>query len=149
MYDSRIGRFFSVDPLTKKYPHNSPYAFSENRVIDAFELEGLESITLSGSFTASFGASAFKERGYILDFSKPKLQIYTYITTGLGVETNASLALEGVVGYYPNASAQDLEGGGTVNSFSAGEGLYGSVSDANTSNGKKGILVGVGFSLGA
>ncbi len=42
MHDPRVGRFFAVDPLEKKYPHNSPYAFSENRVIDGIELEGLE-----------------------------------------------------------------------------------------------------------
>jgi len=43
VYDSRLGRFLSVDPLFRKYPWNSPYAFSENRVIDAVELEGAES----------------------------------------------------------------------------------------------------------
>jgi hypothetical protein len=42
MEDTRLGRFFSVDPLTAKYPFYSPYAFSGNRVIDATELEGLE-----------------------------------------------------------------------------------------------------------
>ena len=42
MHDPRVGRFFAVDPLFKDYPYNSPYAFSENRVIDAIELEGLE-----------------------------------------------------------------------------------------------------------
>lgn len=40
--DTRLGRFFSTDPLTKKYPFYSPYSFSGNRVIDAIELEGLE-----------------------------------------------------------------------------------------------------------
>ena len=44
MHDPRIGRFFAVDPLTKKYPWNSAYAFSENRVIDGVELEGRESL---------------------------------------------------------------------------------------------------------
>jgi RHS repeat-associated protein len=43
MHDPRTGRFFAVDPLAYKYPHNSPYAFSENIVINAIELEGLES----------------------------------------------------------------------------------------------------------
>ena len=43
MHDPRIGRFFAVDPLAAKYPWNSSYAFSENRVIDRVELEGLES----------------------------------------------------------------------------------------------------------
>lgn len=42
MHDPRIGRFFSLDPLAPSYPGNSPYAFSENRVIDGAELEGLE-----------------------------------------------------------------------------------------------------------
>jgi RHS repeat-associated protein len=42
MHDPRVGRFFSRDPLFKQYAYNSPYAFSENRVIDAVELEGLE-----------------------------------------------------------------------------------------------------------
>jgi RHS repeat-associated protein len=42
MHDPRIGRFFATDPLMYSYPHNSPYAFSENRVIDAVELEGGE-----------------------------------------------------------------------------------------------------------
>lgn len=42
MHDPRIGRFFCIDPLAAKYPYNSPYAFSENRVIDGIELEGLE-----------------------------------------------------------------------------------------------------------
>jgi hypothetical protein len=42
MHDPRVGRFFAVDPLTAKYPWNSPYAFSENKVISLIELEGLE-----------------------------------------------------------------------------------------------------------
>ena len=42
MHDPRVGRFFSVDPLTAKYPHYSPYSFSGNKVIAFGELEGLE-----------------------------------------------------------------------------------------------------------
>ena len=42
MHDPRVGRFLSLDPLAPKYPHNSPYVFAENRVIDGVELEGLE-----------------------------------------------------------------------------------------------------------
>ncbi len=47
MHDPRVGRFFAVDPLSRKYPYNSSYAFSENRLIDGVELEGLE-VTSSG-----------------------------------------------------------------------------------------------------
>jgi RHS repeat-associated protein len=42
VHDARIGRFLSVDPLTPKYPHYSPYSFSGNKVISFIELEGLE-----------------------------------------------------------------------------------------------------------
>lgn len=50
MYDPRLGRFFSVDPLASRYVWNSPYAFSENSVINAVELEGLEkSIIINNS----------------------------------------------------------------------------------------------------
>ena len=42
IHDSRLGRFLSIDPLAFLFPWNSPYAFSENRVLDMVELEGLE-----------------------------------------------------------------------------------------------------------
>ena len=42
MHDPRVGRFFARDPLERSFPWNSPYAFSENRVIDGIELEGAE-----------------------------------------------------------------------------------------------------------
>lgn len=54
MHDPRVGRFFAVDPLSKQYPWNSPYAFSENRVIDAIELEGLEKVKLFNFAFAPF-----------------------------------------------------------------------------------------------
>jgi RHS repeat-associated protein len=59
MHDPRIGRFFARDPIAHEYAHNSPYAFSENRVIDGIELEGLEVVHFS------FGRS-FRET---VDFS--------------------------------------------------------------------------------
>lgn len=42
MHDPRIGRFFAVDPLTKSYPHYTPYSFSGNSVINSIDIEGLE-----------------------------------------------------------------------------------------------------------
>lgn len=41
-----IGRFFNIDPLSDKYYYNSPYAFSENRVINGVELEGMEFVPI-------------------------------------------------------------------------------------------------------
>jgi YD repeat-containing protein len=44
--DPAIGRFWSIDPLVDDYRYQSPYNFSENRVIDGVELEGLEYVTV-------------------------------------------------------------------------------------------------------
>jgi RHS repeat-associated protein len=42
IYDPRLGRFLSVDPLAKSYPWNSPYAFAENDVLRNIDLDGEE-----------------------------------------------------------------------------------------------------------
>ncbi|NII28603.1 hypothetical protein HB364_26200 [Pseudoflavitalea sp. X16] len=42
IYDPRVGRFLSVDPLTKSYPMLTPYAFAENSPIENIDLDGLE-----------------------------------------------------------------------------------------------------------
>jgi RHS repeat-associated protein len=42
IYNSRIGRFLSVDPLTKSYPWYTPYQFAGNMPIWAIDLDGLE-----------------------------------------------------------------------------------------------------------
>ncbi len=62
-YDPRIGRFWSVDPLSHSYPWNSTYAFSENRVIDSRELEGLEKISIHSVSFAPFNSFGGGYRG--------------------------------------------------------------------------------------
>ena len=42
IYDTRLGRFLSVDPVTDKYPELTPYQFASNRPIDGIDLDGLE-----------------------------------------------------------------------------------------------------------
>ena len=41
-YDPSLARFHNIDPLAEDYYYNSTYAFSENKVIQYNELEGLE-----------------------------------------------------------------------------------------------------------
>ena len=43
IYDPRLGRFLSVDPLTKAYPNYSPYQFAANNPIKFIDLDGEES----------------------------------------------------------------------------------------------------------
>ncbi|GEM_PF-3068798 len=59
-YDSAMGRFFNVDPLSEKYAYQSHYNFSENRVIDGRELEGLEWIGVVTRAMPSFENSSFR-----------------------------------------------------------------------------------------
>jgi RHS repeat-associated protein len=47
IYDPRLGRFLSVDPLTKDYPWYTPYSFAGNKPIWATDLDGLEENTTS------------------------------------------------------------------------------------------------------
>src|SRR5205085_11731384 len=42
IYDPRLGRFLSVDPITKSYPHYTPYSFAGNKPIKHIDLDGLE-----------------------------------------------------------------------------------------------------------
>ena len=47
IYDPRVGRFLSVDPIAKDYPWNSTYAFAENDVIRSIDLDGLEKLLVN------------------------------------------------------------------------------------------------------
>jgi RHS repeat-associated protein len=42
IYDSRIAKFLSVDPLQKKYPELTPYQFASNSPIQGVDLDGRE-----------------------------------------------------------------------------------------------------------
>ena len=50
IYDPRVGRFLSVDPLQKKYPELTPYQYASNTPIQAVDLDGLEKqVAIDGS----------------------------------------------------------------------------------------------------
>ena len=42
IYDGRIGKFLSVDPLTSKYPFYTPYLFAGNKPIAFIDRDGME-----------------------------------------------------------------------------------------------------------
>ncbi len=62
-YDPSLARFHNIDPLAEDYSYQSVYNFSENRVIDARELEGLEAAMAKAQYEneVSARASAAKE----------------------------------------------------------------------------------------
>src|SRR5690242_748837 len=44
IYNPRIGRFLSIDPLQKKFAYLTPYQFSNNTPNQAIDIDGLEAI---------------------------------------------------------------------------------------------------------
>ncbi|PSL17786.1 RHS repeat-associated protein [Chitinophaga ginsengisoli] len=44
VYDPRLGRFLSVDPLTQDFPWYTPYQFAGNKPIWAIDLDGAEEL---------------------------------------------------------------------------------------------------------
>jgi RHS repeat-associated protein len=55
VYDPRLGKFLSVDPLTPKYPELTPYQFSGNTPIQATDLDGAETfIQRQGNATRQY-----------------------------------------------------------------------------------------------
>jgi len=51
MYDPRLGRFLSVDPIAKNYPELTPYQFASNTPIQAIDLDGLEAFFVHGTWS--------------------------------------------------------------------------------------------------
>jgi len=50
VYDPRVGRFLSVDPLTTDFPWYTPYQFAGNKPIWAIDLDGLEEIKATQNY---------------------------------------------------------------------------------------------------
>jgi RHS repeat-associated protein len=48
IYDDRLGKFLSVDPLTQHYPWYTPYQFAGNTPIQAIDMDGLEELIIRG-----------------------------------------------------------------------------------------------------
>ncbi|CAN5525170.1 hypothetical protein BH10BAC2_BH10BAC2_25180 [soil metagenome] len=42
IYDPRLGRFLSVDPIAKDYPSLTPYQFASNQPIESIDKDGME-----------------------------------------------------------------------------------------------------------
>ena len=49
IYDPRLSRFLSVDPLTMQYPELTPYQFASNTPIQAIDLDGIEYLSFHRS----------------------------------------------------------------------------------------------------
>lgn len=65
IYNPRIARFLSVDPLTKSYPELTPYQFASNTPIAAIDLDGLEArIVIKSQWFLSQIQTALKKNDF-------------------------------------------------------------------------------------
>lgn len=78
IYNTRIGRFLSVDPMTKSYPSWSPYPFAMNSPVAGVDLDGLEFLAINSSMyrmstekkTLVSITSDFKIKSQVVDVAK-------------------------------------------------------------------------------
>lgn len=111
-YDPRLGKFWSVDPLAKDYPWNSPYAFAENDVIRSIDLEGAEKlIQINNKQTMKSSLLTLKTAGAL---GSGVLEV------SISVNGSASLQYAAPVNY--NAKTGEVSGGGTtdISAYTAG-----------------------------
>lgn len=97
IYNPRLGRFLSVDPLSPKYPMLTPYQFASNTPIWAIDLDGLE----------AYLATETKGTGhtFLVVKTSKELIVYTYGRFG-AVDLNPSTG-EGVLIRLTGADAAD------------------------------------------
>lgn len=55
MYNSQLGRWFSVDPEHRKYPSHSPYSFANNAPLSFADPRGDDPVTAIGEAALAFG----------------------------------------------------------------------------------------------
>ena len=82
IYDPRVAKFLSVDPITKKYPELTPCQFASNRPIDGIDQDGLE-------------FNQYRVYKFWKDFGKTIL--------------NSAVDLVGYVGSNPNHAGYDIK----------------------------------------
>ncbi|MEM6804317.1 MAG: RHS repeat-associated core domain-containing protein, partial [Bacteroidota bacterium] len=75
LYNPAVGKFLSVDPLTKDFPMLTPYQYASNRPIDGIDLDGLEYYY--------FGSIQLEENGECY-FGLVHTQDVITIQTGIG-----------------------------------------------------------------
>gem|GEM_PF-4911536 len=100
IHDARLGRFFSVDPYSSKFPWNSSYAFSENRLLDGVELEGREVILIHGDARFSAYVTGSVSTGLALDFQG---NVGWFLSPSFGAGVIGGWSAGGGISVYPTA----------------------------------------------
>jgi len=111
-YDTRLGRFISVDPIASQYPMLTPYQFASNTPIWGIDLDGeeLRIYTESGNFARANVGHTFVSIG-----NEKDIVVYTYgrwddVAKAKGSLGATNLSGEGVLIKLKGQSATDYIG---------------------------------------
>ncbi len=97
IYDPRVGRFLSVDPIAKEYPWYTPYQFAGNKPILSIDLDGLEEVETTWWFsTQTKGKVKLEKSDYTrIQSDKPRNEIYVIYVDGKRYNTNSTQTVRG------------------------------------------------------
>ncbi len=89
IYNPNLGRFLSVDPLTKSYPWYTPYQFAGNKPISCSDLDGAEE-DLRIFATKVFGNTTEQ---FVFDYQNVTMEDYQNLAVmmGMGADEGATL----------------------------------------------------------
>ncbi len=124
IYDPRVGRFLSVDPISDEYPELTPYQFASNGPITFFDRDGLESAARLADGTIFFPAGrdnlGFKypqgARLIGVSHNGDGMKVLSIVLDNVPVVGSIKGGIEGIAGY-------DMEG----NKLSTGDRFLGVV----------------------
>ena len=115
IYDARLGRFLSVDPIANDYPQLTPYQFASNTPIRAIDLDGLEAYVKPDApgpyqfFEYHTGDNLYSSPAKNADFGKPIVKVQDNRTVSEKISSMAEKMDRAVVGSHEDHS---FEGGG-------------------------------------
>lgn len=117
IYDSRIGRWLSTDPLQSKYPSLTPYHFTGNNPINYIDIDGQDTISIHKTFTSySLGGKTIISGGaFSYSVKKAKgedIFYYNVITRSISSHGASSLKVK-TTQFYPNSAGAQLFTGGS------------------------------------
>lgn len=78
-YMPDVGRFFNIDPLSEKYAYQSHYNFSENRVVNSREIEGLEAFDNYDDANDFGDRQGLSDNDFYIEMNDGKYDIVQYI----------------------------------------------------------------------
>ncbi|HXP51400.1 MAG TPA: RHS repeat-associated core domain-containing protein, partial [Bacteroidia bacterium] len=94
IYNPRLGKFLSIDPLGGKYPSYSPYQFAMNDPIESVDMDGLESSNGTTQKASTNGETKVKENNSTNVTQKASSSNAT-ITVALTYQSQFSTAWDG------------------------------------------------------